>query len=38
MIVYGHNTPTDGFLYAGLALVALLVAIGMSRARAVTTA
>ena len=38
MIVYSHSTPTDGFLYAGLALVALLAAIGTSRARPVTTA
>lgn len=33
MIVFSHSTPADGFLYAGLALVALLVAIGGSYAR-----
>jgi hypothetical protein len=33
MIVFSHSAPTDGFLYAGLALVALLVAIGGSYAR-----
>lgn len=37
MTLYSHSAPTDGFLYAGLTLVALLAAIAASWARPVAS-